>query len=99
MLDCSGYHPDQLLPQISVKDYIKTKSPPGGGLRVGGRNSEPPERAPTSAVFNSSFELLWLIWNEPDGFRLPIKACRPPPEPDVPCLQFTVKGRGLESRA
>jgi hypothetical protein len=57
------------------------------------------EKAPTSAVFNSSFELLWYIWNGTDGVRLPVKACRLPTELGVPCLQFTVKGRDLESRA
>ena len=34
-----------------------------------------------NAVYNSSFELNRNRWDPLDGFRLPVKACRPPPEP------------------
>src|SRR5439155_25242616 len=34
-----------------------------------------------NAVYNSSFELNRNKWDPLDGFRLPVKACRPPTEP------------------
>ena len=78
-------------------ELLKIKSPP---MKAGWVSAVADGRKlPASAVCNSSFELLLYRMERVGGISTSSEGLSAINRTDVPCLQFTVKGRGFESRA